>query len=670
MNTTQERRRYIRISTVFPVAFYLMDKEGTRITPWLQGFTNNIARGGICLVVNDLWWGYWNRFKIGASLFLTIDLPFKKKIITTKASVVWRQKERVGEFIQCVFGLEFTEIDARERARFFRYAVWKKSIPYLSAAVIAVLLCCSFLLWIHQHSLVAENKRLVARYVRLQEKADMIKTSLDEEKELLRLFKEQQKKLDAKLFASQKELDRWQATQQSLPTPEITPDESFNSLKGTISQLKNNIAKLDKENETLKAQLKKKEASTVKLTKMYVQVEEEKNAYVSKIIEGMYEWITTRQDLSTGLVLSYEGDDNLARVAFTYDQALASIVYTLHGDFEKAQAILNFYHTQVSHNTPIYNAYYTDGSVFEYTRHSGVNAWIGLAALNYVKMTHQRQYLDIAKSVARFLEEMMDEEGGIRGGPQIPWYSTEHNLDSYAFFKMLYELTPQSSYQQAYTRIQQWIDRYSYTDKGPPVSRGKGDSTIATDTYSWSITALGPKELLSLKMDPEEIMDFAIKHCEVKTTFSYQDRTREVIGFDFAKAKNIARGGVISCEWTAQMILAFQILADYYTPRDDEKAKLYFDRAKYYFEELQKMVINSPSPVGKALPTLPYASQSLVDTGHGWRTPQGDRVGSLASTAYFLISYFGFNPLQVDRLTMSLKDVYEPRTDHSYSKVN
>jgi hypothetical protein len=384
----------------------------------------------------------------------------------------------------------------------------------------------------------------------------------------------------------------------------------------------------------------------------------------------MYQWVVTRQDLSTGLVLSYEGDEDLARVAFSYDQALASIVYTLFGDFDKAQAILDFYHKQVSNDTPIYNAYYTNGGVFEYTRHSGVNAWVGLAALYYVKMTDQTHYLDIAKSVASFLEEMMDEEGGIRGGPQIQWYSTEHNLDSYAFFKVFDQLTPNSSYQESYKKIQQWIDRYSYTDKGPPISRGKGDSTIATDTYSWSITALGPKELLSLKMDPEEIIEFAIKNCEVTTTFSYKDRMKDVVGFDFAKSKNIARGGVISCEWTAQMILAFQILADYYTQRDDEKAAFYFERAQYYFEQLQKMVINSPSPVGKALPTLPYASQSLIDTGHGWRTPHGDRVGSLASTAYFLISYFGFNPLQIDHLKVSLKDVYEKRTDQTYSKIN
>ncbi|MBU0897019.1 MAG: hypothetical protein KKB76_05305, partial [Candidatus Omnitrophica bacterium] len=93
--------------------------------------------------------------------------------------------------------------------------------------------------------------------------------------------------------------------------------------------------------------------------------------------------------------------------------------------------------------------------------------------------------------------------------------------------------------------------------------------------------------------------------------------------------------------------------------KDSNKYEEYLRKTLFYFEELQKMLITSPSRAGRVDPCLPYASSPFVDTGHGWRTPKGNRTGSLASTAYFLISYFGYNPLKGDFLTSSLRKSYE-----------
>jgi hypothetical protein len=147
-------------------------------------------------------------------------------------------------------------------------------------------------------------------------------------------------------------------------------------------------------------------------------------------------------------------------------------------------------------------------------------------------------------------------------------------------------------------------------------------------------------------MDPDEIIAFAVKNSRVTADFSYEGKTIQVQGFDFAKAQHLARGGILSCEWSAQMIIAFEIMADYYRGKGaKEKANYYKQQAAFYFSQLQKMIISSPSPVGKADPTLPYASAANVTTGHGWRTPKGNSTGSLAATAYFLFAYKGFNPL-------------------------
>ena len=75
------------------------------------------------------------------------------------------------------------------------------------------------------------------------------------------------------------------------------------------------------------------------------------------------------------------------------------------------------------------------------------------------------------------------------------------------------------------------------------------------------------------------------------------------------------------------------------------------------------MIITSPSRAGKQDPSLPYASSAFIDTGHGWRTPKGSRTGSLASTAYFLLAYYGYNPLKAEYLSVSLKSLYDKELD-------
>jgi hypothetical protein len=105
---------------------------------------------------------------------------------------------------------------------------------------------------------------------------------------------------------------------------------------------------------------------------------------------------------------------------------------------------------------------------------------------------------------------------------------------------------------------------------------------------------------------------------------------------------------VVSTEWTAQMIIAFKIMADFYYQNGlKAKAHSYEVKADDYLSSLSNMMISSPSPSGQGEACLPYASQEAVDTGHGWFTPQGQATGSLASTAYMLFAYYKYNPLQL-----------------------
>ena len=120
----------------------------------------------------------------------------------------------------------------------------------------------------------------------------------------------------------------------------------------------------------------------------------------------------------------------------------------------------------------------------------------------------------------------------------------------------------------------------------------------------------------------------------------------KIKGFDFAPLRHVARGGVVSSEWTAQMIIAFEIMADFSARQNmPQQARVYTAKAESYLAELSRMIISSPSPSGQGESCLPYATQDFVDTGHGWMTPKGSKTGSVAGTVYTLFAYYKYNPL-------------------------
>jgi hypothetical protein len=256
----------------------------------------------------------------------------------------------------------------------------------------------------------------------------------------------------------------------------------------------------------------------------------------------------------------------------------------------------------------------------------------------------------MARNIGDWLIDLQkkDKEGGLRGGPEESWFSTEHNLDGYAFFKMLYKKTGDDKYKRAAQKTLDWIKHHAFTGTGR-VNRGKGDATIATDTFSWAIAALGPTTLMELGMDPDAIMKFAEDNCRVTVDFERPDGdVISVTGFDFARNKHMSRGGVISTEWTAQMIVAFRIMRDFHEKVVDlKRAYAYRDKYNFYLSQLERLIISSPSKVGQGAGCLPYATQDDVDTGHGWRTPNGKNTGSVSATAYGIFAIKGYNPLEL-----------------------
>ncbi len=637
INLGAERRKYIRLDTVIPVQFRLESLDSKQpLSPWIQGFTNNIGHGGICLSVNDL---SPDLIKLiqekRVKLSIEIDMPLSSNSICASVSLAWT-REIGGLSKRYLLGLDYEKINPKQNYILIRYAWARKlSLPLVILAIAILSLSLGFGAYLNIQ-LTHKNKMLVEELVGVLQESKLVKNQLGQ-------IAQERAVLQRKIESLAKQIKS--ASERKIEKPLAAVDNT--------KELNGVILKLVQERDLLQAKL-----VTLQLDEKAVQAEslrlETKKVVLEKAnLDKMYQWFKIRQNPHTGLVMSFEGDKDIASWAFLYDQALLVQVYMKFSDFSRAKKILDFFADDAKReNGWFLNAYYdSDGAPAEFVMHCGPNIWLGLSIVQYTQATGDKKYLRIAEEIAQNIIQLQnsDSDNGIRGGPLMSWYSTEHHLDAYAFYKMLAKVTGMNKYDQAAEKTLSWLVRHTYDREDLPVKRGKGDSTIATDTYAWSIAAIGPEKLKTLGMDPDKIMEFVEENCSVEVDFNRPGgQVVKIRGFDFAPQRNVSRGGVVSSEWTGQMVVSFKIMADYYLKNGQaDKAALYQSKADNYLGQLGNMIISSPSPSGQGEGCLPYATQDYVDTGHGWMTPKGKHTGSVSGTAYTIFAYYGINPLEL-----------------------
>ena len=625
------------MNTVFPVELGVLRAAGERgPARLLQAFTRDVSAGGMCLELKVLAWEIEKDFLAGDTLLsLTINPIFARRPVQAIARIVWLKQQETPPPFRYLVGVVYTQIDEKAKSRIIWYAKRQRWIPRLTAVVGVLLAALAALFFIQDQRHISENKAIIGRFHESAEKESVVSSKL------VALQKKEQA-LSLEFDQSQDEIKKLNTTIALLAVENVQQKETHEKeLAKSLERqrkLDEELALLSRSKETLRA--------------TYQTLQKNEGALTRTTLAQMADWIKTHRNLHTGLVASFEGDVGLDDWAFTYDQSLACQVFLIFGDLKSAEGILSFYAQRAEKSGSAYfNAYdATDGRMTEGTVHVGPNAWLGIAALQYEHRVKDGLFLPMAKAIGDWLLRMQDVEGGLKGGPSVVWYSTEHHLDAYAFLSMLYRETGDPRYQTAAEGVLRWLKKYAYSAKDLRINRGKGDATIATDTFSWSIAALGPETLKALSFDPEAIMDYAEKQCAVEVRYKKPGgETAAVRGFDFSKARNLGRGGVISTEWTAQGIVTYRILSNYFNGLGKQaKALDYREKANFYLNELQKLIITSPSRTGQGRGCLPYASMDNVDTGHGWRTPKGSRTGSVSGTAYGIFAWVGYNPFSLE----------------------
>lgn len=406
---------------------------------------------------------------------------------------------------------------------------------------------------------------------------------------------------------------------------------------------------------------------------------------------------------TTRLIQSYSDQNGLMSTAFTYDNAVSIHAYLLRGgkaDVARAEVLGNGLIYAQQTNFPVADgrfaqAYFvnteaTDGSgafitpaafpFFFYTSAVGDQAWAGMALAQLYIKTGNEQYLTAALKVANWIVDNTYSTIGPGGysfgaaiNPQnqsVPsgnGKSTEHNIDTCAFFTMLSQLTNHgqaangrnwtSLANHAYLFIVAMYNQaggYFYT--GTLSDQATINPTpIPEDCQTWSYLAL-------LNDTYQGTIDWAIAN--LQTTDTPTSRASQLTGdetitgmvFDSASLTTTSSTidpNAVWLEGTAHTVAALvaRAIASRLNP-----ASLFdhLSTAAGFMNQMQtaQAELGTGQTVGgRTIPsgTGLLAATSVMDTGFGYTYGAALHIGA---TGWYLIAAQGGNPFRAGYLSI------------------
>jgi hypothetical protein len=132
--------------------------------------------------------------------------------------------------------------------------------------------------------------------------------------------------------------------------------------------------------------------------------------------------------------------DRIRDRAWIYDTAVTATARAATGDLDGAGALLDALQELQHPDGALDGSYTLAGTDGDGPIRAGNQAWVGLAALEWRSLTCSGRHDRLIAGTARWLlaHRLADPAspgfGLVRGGPDVTWYSTEHNLEARAFF--------------------------------------------------------------------------------------------------------------------------------------------------------------------------------------------------------------------------------------------
>jgi hypothetical protein len=127
----------------------------------------------------------------------------------------------------------------------------------------------------------------------------------------------------------------------------------------------------------------------------------------------------------------------MANYSWTYDNALATFAFISIGWRPGAEQLLDQLKALQHTDGSIEYAFDTKTGASTAQIRAGALAWVGLAATAYKREFGGTRYDKLIDGTLRYLLSLRDANGLVRGGPDVTWVSTQHNLLTIGFLRDL-----------------------------------------------------------------------------------------------------------------------------------------------------------------------------------------------------------------------------------------
>ena len=253
-----ERRRYIRVNTVFPVEFEIVSLDDKEIySEFHQAFTRDVSEGGICLEVNNLKDELAEKLsRKTAKLRLQINMPFSVKPIAAVAEAAWIKKVKEHPPNKYLIGVSYEDIEQRQRKRIVSHARFLVFRPiFVTAAILLLIAAVAFTgLEVKKKEALrkeAERKLAIieAERSKLAKMMDELRSSREELEAKLKTFELDRIDLEKKLEAARSEAE-------AKPEEIARLESELSAAKIKSDELTGQLSKITEGKKELEQQLK------------------------------------------------------------------------------------------------------------------------------------------------------------------------------------------------------------------------------------------------------------------------------------------------------------------------------------------------------------------------------------------------------------------------------
>lgn len=305
-----------------------------------------------------------------------------------------------------------------------------------------------------------------------------------------------------------------------------------------------------------------------------------------------------------------------------YDNALAAIVFTIYGDFHRAERIFDFFSERIeseflSDSGGFSQFRYKNGNPVSKHQWMGDNAWLLIALNNYQGKTGSVKYARLASEIESWLRSLQNQDGSLFAG-----YEGDNRIDLQVTEGIIDAFNAVPGYTNFHKNILQFLEKERWDANKNSLTTGWNKYNYALDLHPWAYCIFEDYPNKTLFEADMYLVTLLTEFNDNLVTGYCFDLDRDNIWF----------------EGVGQMVVAFN------------EAGLH-EQATFYLKELEKVMINTSQ--NDRILGIPYASNgNSTRFGEGQLYQEEYTESFVSSSAWYLFGIKKHNPFGVEKSKM------------------